>query len=261
MNNRLMQIIAEKQKTIAALKQTYQQVDVAELKKRAHAKSFKSAIDQQQLCIIGEIKRRSPSKGDLATLKDPLTTVDQYLTGGVSAISVLTEPSHFAGSMADLQQVVSHLKHCNVPVLRKDFIVDKIQIIESIMAGANAILLIVSVLKDNTERLLNDAKQLGIDAIVEVHNERELQLAIDIGAEIIGINNRDLHTFEQNIEVCLQLAPLVPKHIISIAESAIKTPADIQRIRAAGFNAALIGEALVTSDSPSTTLKKMLGTL
>jgi indole-3-glycerol phosphate synthase len=260
MHDILHHIIQEKYQSIDALKEVYQDIDLTQIKQSPPRRSFQSAIHRNHLTIIAEIKRRSPSKGKLSNIAKPIELVDQYVKGGAAAISVLTDPLHFSGSIEDLKHVSHHLRNSHVPVLRKDFIVDKIQIIEAISSGAHAILLIVSVLTDKTKELLDYAKSLRIDALVEVHDKKELRFAIDIGATIIGINNRNLHTFEQDINICLQLAPLIPAHITKIAESAIRTTEDIHRIKAAGFHSALIGEALVTSNNPTLTLKAMLET-
>ena len=187
--------------------------------------------------------------------------MQEYIKGGASAISVLTDSVFFNGSLQDLEMVSTLVKPHKTPILRKDFMIDEIQIAQSIQAGADAILLIVSVLKEKTADLLAYAKKHGIDAIVEVHNLQELELAIDIGADIIGINNRDLSTFAEDLNTCLNLAPMIPPGIVTIAESSIKTTDDIEKIKKAGFDAVLIGEALVTASSPSNTLKKLRGVL
>lgn len=252
MHNILQQIIQAKQAEVEALQQ---QPDLS-LNQR-EIKSFKLALAQDGLSIIGEIKRKSPSKGFLANIPEPLALVEQYLQGNVAAISVLTDEKYFAGSLTDLEQVSSRLQSSNIPVLRKDFILEPIQILESIKHGADAVLLIVAVLEEKTQDLLYYAKSLGIDAIVEVHNKAELDYAIAIGAQIIGINNRDLTTFAEDLNVCLGLIEYIPAGIHTIAESAIKSVDDIQRVQAAGFDAALIGEALVKSADVVQTLHSM----
>ena len=183
--------------------------------------------------------------------------LDEYIAGEITAVSVLTDHKYFAGSIDDLTNVTNHLKDTHIPVLRKEFILDSKQIAESVLAGANAILLIVSVLKQKTKQLLHYAQQLGIDAIVEVHNQEELALALDCGADIIAVNNRNLHTFEQDINICLQLSALMPASVVKIAASAIKTAQDIKLINDAGFDAVLIGETLVTAKNPAKKLAEL----
>jgi len=273
MHNMLEEIIAHKHKEVIALKNKGYGGAAFDLfskeaglirKVTKESNNFKQAVSSGRLSIIGEIKRSSPSAGNLSLILDPLALLKEYLAGGVSAVSVLTDQRFFSGSIADLQAVSDHLNSLEgvrVPVLRKDFIVDKVQILESVVSGANAILLIVSVLKEKTKQLLDYAKSFGIDAIVEVHNKDELNFAIDIGAEIIGINNRDLNTFKVDINRCLELAPCIPKGILKIAESGIKSPADIKKINKAGFDAVLIGEALVRSEEPAALLSQMAGVL
>lgn len=218
--------------------------EVAQLKKTKH---FKKALQTNGLSFIGEIKRKSPSKGHLAQIPDPVQLYDLYEKAGIEAISILTDHKYFGGSIDDLKSVC----HRRLPILRKDFIIDKIQIAESLIAGADAILLIVAVLKHQTVDFLAYARQLGMDVIVEVHNKAELDVAIDIGAEIIGINNRSLETFDENIDVCIDLVKFIPGYIVKVAESAICTSQDIARIKAAGFDAVLIGEAFVKDDNPT----------
>ena len=170
----------------------------------------------------------------------------------------MTDTNFFAGSTYDLQNISRYLEKTDIPILRKEFILDSIQIQESYLMGANAILLIISILKDKTKELFSYAKRLGLDVIVEVHNKEELDLAIKIGANIIGINNRNLFTFEESINICLELSREIPKGIIKIAESAIKTEDNIKRIKKAGFDAVLIGETLVKSKKPADTIKQLI---
>jgi len=262
MHNILEEIIKEKHKEVKILKSNLaDEFDYSKAKQYLGSKSLKQSITSNELSFIGEIKRRSPSKGHLSHIPDPSFLLKEYLKGGVSAVSVLTDKKFFSGSIEDLKKISHQLRDVNTPILRKDFIIDKAQIVESILSGANAILLIVSILKEKTGELLAIAKELGIDAIVEVHNRAELDFAVSIGSEIIGINNRDLHTFSEDINVCLKLAKHVPEGILKIAESAIKSPEDIRKVNAAGFDAVLIGEALVKSEKPSSTLKEMRSVL
>lgn len=215
-------------------------------------KNLKDALRKSQLSVIAEIKRKSPAKGELASITDPVSLAQNYIRGGADAISVLTDNKFFSGSLDDLQAVAVALKNKTVPILRKDFIIDRLQIAEAILAGADAILLIVAVLGENRTRgLLNEAKKLGVDALVEIHNEEELKVALNCGAEIIGINNRNLMTFNIDTDNSFQLASQIPENIIKVAESGIFEPSLAQRYFAAGLNAVLIGEALVKSADPA----------
>lgn len=223
---------------------------VATLKATHPEPCFKQALAGERLAFIGEIKRRSPSKGPLAPDLNLETLLDAYIEGGVAAVSVLTEPTYFHGSMHDLEQAAHHLNKTSIPLLRKDFILDKLQLLEAFKAGAHAVLLIVCVLQEKTVDFITYAKQLGLEAVVEVHTRDELELALSMQADMILINNRNLSTFKEDINTCLSLAPHLPKHVTSIAASAIKTPEAIQAIHQAGFNAVLLGETLVTADNP-----------
>lgn len=213
-------------------------------------KSFKMALLNSSPAVIAEIKRQSPAKGKLADIIDPIALAKKYVRGGAAAISVLTDRYAFNGSMTDLQQIAEHLRDTSVAILRKDFIIDAIQLDEARLAGANAILLIVTVLKEKTASLLKAAKERGLDAVVEVHHRDELEYALTIGADIIGVNNRNLTTFEIDPTQAIQLKPFIPDHIVSIAESGIQSVHDAQRYTNAGYHAVLIGEALVRSENP-----------
>jgi indole-3-glycerol phosphate synthase len=202
--------------------------------------------------VIAEIKRRSPSAGDLAPELDPVTQAEAYASGGAAAISVLTEPQYFGGSLDDLKSVRDIV---SLPILRKDFIVDPRQVTESRVAGADAMLLIVAAVDEATLRLLmEEAQDVGIDVLVEAHNEAEARIAADLGSQIIGVNNRDLHTFRTDLSVAERLAPGLPEDTVLVAESGVSTPEGAARMAAAGYNAILVGEALVTASDPATLL-------
>lgn len=244
MHDMLKKIIAQKEREVAVLKQ---QSEIVITRK---PKDFKKILAKPDLSFITEIKRRSPSKGSLAEIKDPAVLLEQYVDGGADAISVLTDEQFFGGSLADCETVAAKLVNSSVCVLRKDFLIDEKQIAQSIEAGADIILLIVAVLGEKTKAMLDCARMHNVSAIVEVHTTSELELAVKAGAEIIGINNRNLDTFEVDIENCLQLIKRIPDGVFKIAESAIYTEDDISRIKQAGFDAVLIGEALVTAEDP-----------
>ncbi|MBX3087301.1 MAG: indole-3-glycerol phosphate synthase TrpC [Cryobacterium sp.] len=209
----------------------------------------------RQLKIIAEVKRASPSRGDLADIPEPGSLAAVYETSGASAISVLTESRRFKGSLEDLTAVRSAVA---LPVLRKDFISTEYQVLEARAAGADLILLMVSVLDQKRLRDLKHlSESLGMTPLVEVHSREEMARAADVGARLIGVNARDMRTFELDRELFSTLAPGFPADAVKVAESAVRTPADVARYRESGADAILIGEALVTSD-PASTLRSFL---
>lgn len=217
-------------------------------------KRFYTALNlpRGSLTVIAEIKRRSPSKGQIGVIKDPGALSRVYHEGGASAISVLTDLEGFGGTIEDLKKVVAVQNKFKseypgpCPVLRKDFVIDEIQIAEATSAGASAVLLIVAALgKEKTKELLDATHAFGLDALVEVHDEDELQVAIEAGAEIIGVNNRNLRDFNVSLETSFKLAPMIPEGVVKIAESGIEDCLDAWKLRDAGFNAILVGETLV----------------
>ncbi len=200
--------------------------------------------------IIAEVKRASPSRGDLASIPDPAHQAQLYQEGGASAISVLTEQRRFKGSLADLEAVVRAVE---LPVLRKDFIATPYQVFEARAAGADIVLLIVAALPDPTLRELYDlVVSLGMTPLVEAHTAAEVARAADLGARLIGVNARDLSTFELDRDLFGKLVDGFPEGAIRVAESAVLTPADVAHYRAAGADAVLVGEALVTNDPVAT---------
>lgn len=217
-------------------------------------KKFYTALNlpKGSLTVIAEIKRRSPSKGQIGVIKDPGVLSRIYYEGGAAAVSVLTDLEGFGGTIEDLKRVVEVQNRFKnnypgpCPVLRKDFIIDEIQIAEALSAGASAVLLIVAGLgKERTKELLDATHAFGLDALVEVHDEDELQIAIEAGAEIIGVNNRNLRDFSVSLETSYRLLPMIPDSAVKIAESGIEDCLDAWKLRDAGFNAILVGELLV----------------
>jgi indole-3-glycerol phosphate synthase len=202
-----------------------------------------------RLAVIGELKRRSPSKGELAPELDPAPTAKAYEAGGAAALSVLTDNLFFGGTVADLQAARDATV---LPVLRKDFTIDEVQVYEARAIGADALLLIAAALPDDA--LLADlhalAGGLGLAVLVEAHDAAEVERALGAGARIVGVNNRDLATFDEDLDVASTLSSLLPADVIGVAESAIRLPADARRMADAGFDAVLVGEALVRSDDP-----------
>jgi indole-3-glycerol phosphate synthase len=210
-------------------------------------RGFRRALAQPGLQVIAEIKRRSPSAGALREDAQPADLAPRYERAGAAALSILTEPHHFNGTLDDL---VAGRAAVSLPVLRKDFTVDPYQLVEARAAGADAVLLIVASVADALAELRAEAKSLGLDVLVEVHDARELELALRAGADLIGINNRNLHDFSIDLATTEQLRPLVPAGVLAVGESGIETPADMQRIAAAGVDAVLIGSALMRSADP-----------
>lgn len=200
--------------------------------------------------IIAEVKRASPSRGDLASIPDPALQAARYEQGGASAISVLTEGRKFKGSLADLEAVKSRVR---LPVLRKDFIATPYQILEARASGADLVLLIVAALEQPLLRELHSlVTELGMTPLVETHSREELERAADLGARLIGVNARDLSTFELDRDLFGSLVERFPADAVKIAESAVLSPSDIAHYREAGADVVLVGEALVTNDPVST---------
>lgn len=218
------------------------------------ARAFLAPTDHVK--IIAEVKRASPSRGDLAAIPDPAHQARLYQTGGASAISVLTEGRRFKGSLADLESVKAAV---DVPVLRKDFLATRYQLFEARAAGADLVLLIVAALDQRTLSELHAlAGELGMTALVEAHSADEVARAADVGASLIGVNARDLATFELDRDLFGRLVDSIPSDAVKIAESAVLTPADVAHYRSAGADVVLVGEALVTGD-PVATLAEFLG--
>lgn len=207
--------------------------------------------------VIAEVKRRSPSKGDLADIPDPAALAREYAAGGAAAISVLTEQRRFGGSLDDLRAVRAAV---DVPLLRKDFIVEPYQLLEARAAGADLALLIVAALDDATLRSLHDeARELGLTVLVEVHDEAETERAVDLGTELVGVNARNLKTLAVDPDTFGRLAPLVPSDRVLVAESGISGPTDVKRYVAEGARVVLVGEALVKDGAPREAVAALSG--
>ena len=207
--------------------------------------------------VIAEVKRKSPSKGALAEIPDPAALAAEYAAGGAGAISVLTEQRRFGGSLDDLRAVRAVV---DVPVLRKDFIVTEYQLLEARAAGADlALLMAVSLPGDRLRRLHDFARELGLTVLLEVHDEEETARAVDVGAELIGVNARDLRTLEVDLDVFGRLAPLIPHDRVKVAESGIFGPADVRRFVGEGAQVVLVGEALVKDGAPREAVTAMTG--
>jgi indole-3-glycerol phosphate synthase len=225
---------------------------------RTHApRPFAEVLRSAEIGIIAEIKKASPSRGLLAKEFHPARLAGAYERGGATCLSVLTDHTYFQGSLHDLEVARAA---ATVPVLRKDFTIDRVQIFQSAAHGADAILLIAAILSVEQLRNFRElASTLGMAALVEVHDQDELAKAIDSGAELIGVNNRDLQTFEVSLNTSLRLSYLMPSSAIRVSESGIHGRTDIDLLRDAGFNAFLIGESLMRSHDPARALNEILG--
>jgi indole-3-glycerol phosphate synthase len=202
------------------------------------------------VAVIAEIKRASPSRGVFPVTVDPAAVAAEYVAGGAAVISVLTDVPYFQGSLSDMESAasVAHGVDGGVPILRKDFVIDRYQIVEARARGADAVLLIVAALSDAALfELIGSAERWGMDALVEVHDENEMARAVAAGAKVIGINNRDLKTFTVDLAVTERLAPLAPEEAVIVAESGVLGAADVERLQRAGADAVLVGEGLITA--------------
>jgi indole-3-glycerol phosphate synthase len=220
-------------------------------------RDFASALAGPGLSLIAEIKRASPSAGDIAPGARPADLASAYESGGAAAVSVLTEPDHFRGSLDDLREARSA---CRLPVLRKDFLCDALHVWEARAAGADAILLIVAALTQTELVSLSDlAADLGMGSLVEVHSAAEIERASLAGARIVGINTRDLATLEVHPEVVAKLRPLVPDGVVTVGESGVKSRADVEALEAAGVDAVLVGETVMRAPEPAAKVRELLG--
>ncbi|MDQ4100041.1 MAG: indole-3-glycerol phosphate synthase TrpC [Chloroflexota bacterium] len=229
---------------------------------RTAVPSLRSALEGERLSVIAEVKRASPSKGTFPVQVEPASLVGEYLEGEADAISCLTDEPFFEGSLDDLNVVaaLAHEAKAAVPVLRKDFIIDPYQIVEAKAHGADAILLIAAALTTaRMKELYGVAESLGLEAIVEVHDAIEVERALEIGARIVGINNRDLRTLRVDLAVTEGLAPLIPSGTIVVGESGIATAADAARMARAGVQAILVGEALILQPDRAAALRQLRG--
>lgn len=209
-----------------------------------------------EINVIAECKRRSPLKGVLRERYDPASIARAYADAGAAAVSVLTEPAFFDGALDHLTAVRDVV---DVPLLRKDFIVDRYQLLEARCAGADAALLIVSMLsREQLRRLYDDARALGLATVVEVHTAEELDRALDLGAEVIGVNNRDLRSQTVDTEASARLLERIPDTCVAVAESGLRSGADVARLRRSGFDAFLIGEALMRTPDPGASLGALI---
>lgn len=219
--------------------------------------TFMASLLQPGIRVIAECKRRSPSKGILRPHYDPVAIARQYAEAGAAAVSVLTEPAFFDGDLAHLVAVRGACP--SLPLLRKDFIVDEYQVAEAVVAGASAVLLIVAALDQPVlERLLAYAGQVGVEVLTEVHDEDEAHRAVDAGATIIGVNNRNLKTLAVSVETSYRVAPIIASARVRVAESGLRTGEDLAALHAAGYSAFLIGERFMTDANPGAGLARVI---
>ena len=216
-----------------------------------------SFLSRNEMNVIAEVKRSSPSKGNLAPITDPAALAEKYQEAGAAAVSVLTEQRRFGGSLADLDAVRSRIE---IPVLRKDFMVDEYQFLEARAHGADIVLLIVAALsKSQLKDFYDLATELGMASLIEVHTQSELESAMDISPRIVGVNSRNLKTLEVSASVFEELIPAIPSTVIRVAESGISTRADVAQAQKAGATAILVGESLVKSGDPISAMRELLG--
>jgi indole-3-glycerol phosphate synthase len=250
-------IVQHKEKEVAELRPRAATLEREAYERKSPARPFADALRKQEPAVIAEIKKASPSKGLLQPEFHPAFIAHTYEEGGAACLSVLTDQQYFQGSLHDLEAARAAV---SLPVLRKDFTIDRLQIFEAAAHGADAILLIAAVLDvPELTSFREIASSLGMAALVEVHNSDELQKSVDAGAEIIGVNNRNLETFEVSLDTSLRLSFQIPSTALRVSESGIRTRADIDLLRGAGFHAFLIGESLMKSKDPAASLRSLLG--
>jgi indole-3-glycerol phosphate synthase len=226
-------------------------------RREAEPRPFRRELARDGLAVIAELKRRSPSRGDLAVDMDPAAVALAYAAGGATCLSVLTDARFFGGSAADL---AAARRAVDVPVLRKDFTVSEADVYDARLMGADAVLLIVAALADGELlRLLAVADELSLAALVEVHDEAELDRALGAGADLVGVNQRDLFSFEVDRHRAERLAPRIPAHVVTVAESGVRDLSDASRLAEAGFDAILVGEALVCAPDREAAVRSLLG--
>jgi indole-3-glycerol phosphate synthase len=256
-NTILEKIMHAKVHEIIGAKKKFPAASIESVLDRApEVRSLKKALTSRSPAVIAEIKRASPSAGVIRKDFDPVKIARECQNAGAAALSILTEVQHFQGGLEILALVRWNAK---LPLLRKDFIVDPYQILEARHAGADAVLLIAALFDASSlKNLKSEAERLGMDALVEIHNESEMQRALDAGANIIGVNNRDLRTFEVSLDVAIQIARLLPRDVIAVAESGIRTAEDIHKLANAGYRGFLVGEQLMRSASPGAALSELI---
>jgi indole-3-glycerol phosphate synthase len=253
----LAEIAQHKQHEVADLRSRAAQLEQQAHERKSHPRPFTEALRSHEPAIIAEIKKASPSRGLLQSNFHPAFIAHAYEQGGAACLSVLTDKQYFQGSLHDLEAARAA---AGLPVLRKDFIIDRLQVFEAAAHGADAILLIAALLDATELQTLRElASELGMASLVEAHDQDELAKAIDSGAEILGVNNRNLDTLEVSLDTSLRLSFLMPTGVLRVSESGIYSRADIDLLRGAGFHAFLVGESLMCSPDPLTLLRSFTG--
>jgi indole-3-glycerol phosphate synthase len=252
----LARIVATKKDEVVEVRRRVEELR-AKAADRSPARGFGRALQGGEVRVISEVKRRSPGAGEIRPGLDPADLAATYEAAGAAALSVLTDRSYFGGSLADLDAARAAV---SLPVLRKDFTIDEVQILEASAAGADAILLIVRILDDAPLRELREAAEaLGMDVLVEVHDGEELERARASGARIIGINNRDLTTFRTDLAVSERLVADLPTDVVTVSESGIRSGDEVGRLGRAGIHAVLVGETLLRAEQPGDAVRDLVG--
>lgn len=248
------------ERTQAGLVERKRRAPAADLRKKLgparRERPFSEALIAEGISLIAEMKRASPSRGPIRPGARVADIVSAYQDAGARAVSVLTEPEYFGGSLDDL---VAARAACDLPLLRKDFVVDEYQLLEARLAGADAVLLIVAALEPpRLSALIGAAAELGMDSLVEVHDEQEVEAAVEAGAEVIGVNNRNLHSLEVDLRTTFRLLSDVPAGTVVVAESGIADREAVRELEEAGVDAILVGEALMSQDDPRLAVRELL---
>jgi indole-3-glycerol phosphate synthase len=251
----LQQILASRREAVEEYQRSIGKLEEA-ARNAPPNRDFRRALRADGVSLIAEIKRRSPSKGDLNAALDVAELARAYERGGARALSVLTEPAFFAGSAEDL---TTARESTSLPVLWKDFVLDRAQVVAACANGADAVLLIVRILGTQLAALVDEARRWNLCPLVEVFDESDLEQAMDAGADVVGVNHRDLETFEEDPGATQRLRPLVPDGVVVVAESAITSRADVEKLEQIGVDAVLVGEALVTAPKPEIKIRELLG--
>jgi len=250
----LARIVASKQAALAGMRPRRDALE-RRAAERTQFRDFRGALTARQPAIIAEIKKGSPSKGAFTEQFEPSKLAREYASGGAAALSVLTDAEFFQGGLEDLETARAAAP---LPVLRKDFTIDEFHVVEAAAHGADAILLIAAILDESEMRRLRElSARYQMAALVEVHDEFEVDSALASGAEMVGVNNRNLHTFNVTLETSLRLAEKIPSGVVKVAESGIHSREDVRRLQAAGFDAFLIGERLITAADPTAALREL----
>lgn len=251
----LEQILVRKRAELVADRALVKPQDL-EKRRRPQRRGFRRALETKEPAVIAEIKRASPSEGAINAELDPVTVARQYEDAGAACLSVLTDKQYFGGTLDDLVTARSAVK---LPVLRKDFTLDRYHLLQASAHGADCVLLIVAALTDaELSELLAEGKKLELDVLVEVHDEAELDRAIAAGADLIGVNNRNLKTLDVSLDTSLRLAARLPQNVLAVSESGIRSADDIARLRDVGFRAFLVGSSLMKSPHPGAALARLL---